>query len=38
MGKAYLHSLGEEQAEFQAEWNPTATNRSATTLWLKATL
>jgi len=36
-GIARLLSLGEEQAEFQAEWSQTETNRSAT-LWLKATL
>ncbi|MEN8254776.1 MAG: caspase family protein [Verrucomicrobiota bacterium] len=37
LGIARLLSLGEEQAEFQAEWSQAATNRS-TTLWLKAIL
>lgn len=37
LGTARLLSLGEEQAEFQAEWKQTTTNRPAN-LWLKATL
>ena len=37
LGTARLFSLGEEEAEFQTQWNQAETNRSVS-LWLKATL
>ena len=37
IGTARLQSLGEEQASFLADWNPSETNRPPT-LWLRATL